>query len=81
VVNLEQFYGPLDLLLYLVEKNEMNIYDIPITIITDQYMDYITDSSNIDLDQIGDFLMMASYLLSLKARMLLPSNPDEEEEE
>ncbi len=81
VVNLEQFYGPLDLLLYLVEKNEMNIYDISITIITDQYMDYITDSSNIDLDQIGDFLMMASYLLSLKARMLLPARPDEEEEE
>lgn len=81
VVNLEHFYGPLDLLLYLVEKNEMNIYDIPIAIITDQYMDYITGSGNIDLDQIGDFLMMASYLLSLKARMLLPGKPDEEEEE
>ncbi len=81
VVNLEQFYGPLDLLLYLVEKNEMNIYDIPITLITDQYMEFITDSNNIHLDQIGDFLMMASYLLSLKARMLLPAKPDEEEQE
>ncbi len=81
VVNLEHFYGPLDLLLYLVEKNEMNIYDIPIAIITDQYMDYITGSGNIDLDQIGDFLMMASYLLSLKARLLLPGKPEEAEEE
>jgi len=81
VVNLEQFYGPLDLLLYLVEKNEMNIYDIPITAITDQYMQYITGSGNIDLDQIGDFLMMASYLLSLKARMLLPVTLNETEEE
>jgi len=80
VVNLEQFYGPLDLLLYLVEKNEMNIYDISITSITDQYMDYIAASALMDLDQIGDFLMMASYLLSLKARMLLPGGaPDEEE--
>ena len=80
VVNLEQFYGPLDLLLYLVEKNEMNIYDISITSITDQYVEYIDGSELIDLDQIGDFLMMVSYLLSLKARMLLPGGaPDEEE--
>lgn len=81
VVNLEQFYGPLDLLLYLVEKNEMNIYDIPIAVITEQYMQYITASNNIDLDQIGDFLMMASYLLSLKARMLLPGKVNDTEEE
>ncbi|HZK86718.1 MAG TPA: segregation/condensation protein A [Syntrophomonas sp.] len=80
VVNLEQFYGPLDLLLYLVEKNEMNIYDISIALITDQYMEFIAGSGFIDLDQIGDFLMMASYLLSLKSRMLLPgATPDEED--
>jgi segregation and condensation protein A len=81
VVNLEQFYGPLDLLLYLVEKDEMNIYDIPIAVITDQYMQYITGGNQIDLDQIGDFLMMASYLLSLKARMLLPTKENENEAE
>ena len=80
VVNLEQFYGPLDLLLYLVEKSEMNIYDIPIAVITDQYLEYITDSGRIDLDQIGDFLVMASYLLSLKSRMLLPGRAEQADE-
>ena len=81
VVNLEHFYGPLDLLLYLVEKNEMNIYDIPIAIITDQYMHFVTGSGHMELDQIGEFLMMASYLLSLKARMLLPGKPETAEDE
>ncbi len=81
VVNLEHFYGPLDLLLYLVEKNEMNIYDIPIAIITDQYMHFVTGSGHMELDQIGEFLMMASYLLSLKARMLLPGKPETTEDE
>jgi segregation and condensation protein A len=80
VVNLEQFYGPLDLLLYLVEKNEMNIYDISIALITDQYIAFIAGSEFVDLDQIGDFLMMASYLLSLKSRMLLPGANTEEDE-
>lgn len=80
VVNLEQFYGPLDLLLYLVEKNEMNIYDISIALITDQYMEFIAGSGNVELDQIGDFLMMASYLLSLKSRMLLPGEDASEED-
>lgn len=72
MVNLEQFYGPLDLLLYLIEKNEMNIYDIPIALITDQYIDFIAGSARIDLDQLGDFLVMASYLLNLKSQLLLP---------
>ncbi len=77
MVNLEQFYGPLDLLLYLIEKNEMNIYDISISLITDQYMDYIQATGNIDLDQLGDFLVMASYLLNLKSQMLLPGPVDD----
>lgn len=78
MVNLEQFYGPLDLLLYLVEKNEMNIYDISISLITDQYLEYITDSKQIDLDQLGDFLVMASYLLNLKSQLLLPGSRESE---
>lgn len=79
MVNLEQFYGPLDLLLYLIEKNEMNIYDISIALITDQYMDYMQTTEQIDLDQLGDFLVMASYLLNLKSQMLLPGPADESE--
>lgn len=78
MVNLEQFYGPLDLLLYLIEKNEMNIYDISIALITDQYIDFIAGSAHIDLDQLGDFLVMASYLLNLKSQMLLPGAVENE---
>lgn len=81
MVNLEQFYGPLDLLLYLIDKNEMNIYDISISLITDQYLDFITGASQIDLDQLGDFLVMASYLLNLKSRILLPENHEAEASE
>jgi len=72
LVNLEKFYGPLDLLLYLLEREEIDIYDIPIARITEQYMAYIDRTGNVDLDNIGDFLSMASYLLKLKSRMLLP---------
>jgi segregation and condensation protein A len=72
LVNLEKFYGPLDLLLYLLEKEEMDIYDIPISIIADQYIQYVHSAGEIDLDRTGDFLIMASYLLNLKSRMLLP---------
>lgn len=79
MVNLEQFYGPMDLLLYLIEKNEMSIYDIPISLITDQYMDYIQTTEHINLDQLGDFLVMASYLLNLKSQMLLPDPAGEAE--
>lgn len=79
LVNLDKFYGPLDLLLYLLEKEEMDIYDIPIALIADQYMEYIQTTGRIDLDNIGDFLIMASYLLNLKSRMLLPGLLEEEE--
>ncbi|MEA4926656.1 MAG: segregation/condensation protein A [Syntrophomonadaceae bacterium] len=81
LVNLEKFYGPLDLLLYLLEKEEIDIYDIPIAAIADQYIEYIHDSGAIDLDNIGDFLIMASYLLNLKSRMLLPGVMAAEEED
>ncbi|MEA1960062.1 MAG: segregation/condensation protein A [Bacillota bacterium] len=73
VVNLDNFYGPLDLLLYLIEKNQMDIYDIPIASITDQYMHFIQSDEQTDLDYLGAFLIMASYLLNLKSRMLLPT--------
>ncbi len=79
LVNLDKFYGPLDLLLYLLEREEIDIYDIPIAKITEQYMAYIDTTGYIDLDNIGDFLSMASYLLKLKSKLLLPIYLDEEE--
>lgn len=81
VVDLEAFHGPLDLLLYLIEENELDIYDIPIAAISDQYLDYLQASGDFDLDKMGDFLIMASYLLNLKSRMLLPIRPAVEGEE
>lgn len=78
IVDLEAFHGPLDLLLYLIEKNEVDIYDIPIAKITDQYIDYINVAGHIDLEQIGDFLIIASYLLFLKSKMLLPKHEPED---
>lgn len=79
LVSLDKFYGPLDLLLYLLERAEIDIYDIPIARITDQYMAYIEATGYVDLDNIGDFLSMASYLLKLKSKMLLPVYLDQEE--
>jgi len=69
---LNKFEGPLDLLLFLIEKNEVNIYDIPIAKITEQYLDYLTDLSEFDLDEISEFQAMAARLLLIKSRMLLP---------
>lgn len=69
---LQDFEGPLDLLLYLIEKNKMNIYDIEISSITDQYMEYLEAASEVELDQMSDFIVMAATLLYIKSRMLLP---------
>ena len=69
---LQDFEGPLDLLLYLIEKNKMNIYDIEISSITDQYMAYLEAASEVELDQMSDFIVMAATLLYIKSRMLLP---------
>ena len=80
-VKLEAFEGPLDLLLHLIEKNKVNIYDIPIAKITDQYMDYVSHMEEKDLDLVSEFLVMAAELLDIKARMLLPKEENEEEEE
>lgn len=80
-VKIEVFEGPLDLLLHLLEKNKVNIYDIPIADITDQYMDYIEEMKRQDLDVMSEFLVMAATLLDIKSRMLLPKPVKEEEEE
>jgi segregation and condensation protein A len=71
-VKLEAFEGPLDLLLYLIRKNELNIYDIPISLITEQYLHYIELMQELNLDVAGEFLVMASTLIHVKSRMLLP---------
>ncbi len=74
-VNLEIFAGPLDLLLYLVRKEEVDIYDIPISKITDQYIRYIDILKQLDIDLAGDFLVMAATLMQIKSAMLLPKTP------
>jgi segregation and condensation protein A len=71
-VKLEGFEGPLDLLLYLIRKHEVNIYDIPIALVTEQYLKYIEIMQDLDLDVAGEFLVMASTLIHIKSRMLLP---------
>jgi segregation and condensation protein A len=81
VVKLEQFEGPLDLLLYLIQREEMDIYDIQIARITDSYLRHIEAMDRLDLDPAGDFLVMAATLLRIKARMLLPIQPAGEEGE
>ncbi len=69
---LESFEGPLDLLLFLIKKSEINIYDIPIATITEQYIEYLNYATKIDLENITDFYLMAATLLYIKSRMLLP---------
>lgn len=77
---LDDFEGPLDLLLFLVKKNEVNIYDIPISDITEQYLDFIHLATQVDLENITEFYQMAATLLYIKSRTLLPLGGDEEEE-
>lgn len=82
-VKLPVFEGPMDLLLHLIEKNELDIYNIPIALITQQYLEYLTRAEELDIDLTSEFLVMASTLLAIKARMLLPKPVTEiaEEEE
>lgn len=79
-VRLETFEGPLDLLLYLIKKNEIDIYDIPISVITQQYLEYLEMMKNLNLDVAGEFLLMAATLLHIKSKMLLPATEEEEGE-
>ena len=80
-VKLEVFEGPLDLLLHLIDKNKIDIYDIPIVEITNQYMEYIRNMQREDLNIMSEFLVMAATLLDIKCRMLLPKEVNEEGEE
>ena len=79
-VKLQVFEGPLDLLLHLLEKNKVNIYDIPIVEITNQYMEYIAEMKRQDLNVVSEFLVMAATLIDIKSRMLLPAPETEDEE-
>ena len=80
-IKLENFEGPLDLLLHLIRTNDINIYDIPILPITKQYLDYLDLMEELDLDVAGDFLVMAATLIHIKARMLVPRLEHETEDE
>jgi len=86
-VRLQNFEGPLDLLLHLIKKHEVNIYDIPIALVTQQYLDYLELMQELNLDVAGEFLVMAATLIHIKSRMLLPradpaqDDPDEDPRE
>lgn len=85
-IKLDVFQGPLDLLLHLIEKEEVDIYNIPIAIITEKYLDYLQtlEKLNLNLEVVGDFLVMAATLMQIKVKMLLPQsnfNPEETLEE
>ena len=77
---IEQFEGPLDLLLSLIAKNKVNIEDIPISLICDQYMEYISEAQRLDMELAGEFVLMASELMLIKSKMLLPRSDDDEED-
>ena len=80
-ITLGDFEGPLDLLLYLIRQDQINIYDIPVARITDEYLRYLNLMKELDLTVAGDFLVMAAQLIDLKSRMLLPRDPAAAEEE
>ncbi len=79
-VQLPNFEGPMDLLLYLIKKNEIDLYDIPIAFILDEYMKYVDMMKVLNLNTIGEFLVLAAHLLYIKSRMLIPAVKDEEGE-
>jgi len=82
-IKLDIFEGPLDLLLYLIKKNEVDIYNIPIALVTEQYLEYLKMIKALNLDLAGEYLVMAATLIHIKSRMLLPppEEPEEEEED
>ena len=80
-VKLEIFQGPLDLLLHLIRKNEVDIFDIPIATIADQYLEYLDMMKALNINVAGDFLVMASTLLHIKSKLLLPHLGEDEEED
>ncbi len=80
-VRIENFEGPLDLLLHLIKKSEINIYDIPINLIAQQYLEYVEAMKELNLNVAGEFLVMAATLLQIKSKMLLPADEAAEDEE
>lgn len=78
---LQVFEGPLDLLLHLIEKNKVDIYDIPIVTITEQYLQYVNSMKDLNMDVMSEFLVMAATLIRIKSKMLLPREEEAEEEE
>lgn len=80
-VRLTNFEGPLDLLLFLIKKSEVDIYDIPIASVTQQYLEYVAILQMLDLEGAGDFILLAATLIRIKAQMLLPKSPEAEEDE
>lgn len=80
-VRIENFEGPLDLLLHLIKKNEINIYDIPVAMIAQQYLEYLEAMEELNLNVAGDFLVMAATLLQIKSRMLLPADEAADDDE
>ena len=78
-IKIDNFEGPIDLLLYLIEKNKMDIYEINLTEITEQYMEYLNEMQELNLEIASEFLVMASTLLYLKSKNLLPKQEEEEE--
>ena len=75
------FEGPMDLLVHLIKKNELDIYDIPVAMVTEQYLQYLEWMKIMNIDYAGDFIVMASTLAHIKSRMLLPASADEEDED
>ena len=80
-IELKQYEGPMDLLLDLISQNKIDIYDIPISLVTDQFLEYISGMESLNVELSSDFLVMASTLLEIKSKMLIPKAPIEEEEE
>lgn len=80
-IELEIYNGPYDLILDLIKKNELDIYDIEINLITSQFLDYIREAEKLNLELTSDFILVASTLLEIKSKMLLPSNPVVDEDE
>lgn len=80
-LQLEVFEGPFDLLIHLIDKQEINIYDIPIAVITEQYIDYIREMKEANMEIMSEFIVMAAHLLEIKSKMLLPKSSKEEKEE
>jgi len=80
-IHLDQFEGPLDLLLFFIRRDELDIYDIPVAQIADEFLEYVRILEEVNLDRIADFIYMAALLISIKAKMLFPKPPAKEEEE